>query len=260
MITNFELFERQDIEKAQVIRKASEIIVDKLKKHITDAVEKSVEIPYEFNLSPNFDCEIKLPFGMGRAAYSYNMHKNDEKRFLIIKDDALSSFRFFHNQKIRNEPLLVGDGPEYEPTKFEQINWDEIRGIIYHELTHRYDDLKHDIQKVSGTLVNIYGKMSGSTKEYQKAYTKQYPKNTAEYNAYFISAINYLKDDIKNGKYGLPNNFTDFKADFENYIGTNYSSGQNYNFFRESEKFRKHLNKRIFDLWIKIKEKGIAAL
>ena len=69
-----------------------------------------------------------------------------------------------------------------------------------------------------------------------------------------------MKSDLENGQYTIPNNFTDFKADFEQYIGTNQADIENYNFYKQSEKFRKHFNKRIYDLWMKIKENGVKIL
>ena len=56
MIIEFELFERQDVEKAQVIRRASIIILEKIKNHILNSIKSSEPIKFKFKLTDNFYC------------------------------------------------------------------------------------------------------------------------------------------------------------------------------------------------------------
>ena len=230
MVTKFELFERQDIEKSQIIRRYSNIILEKIKNYLYEKIQNEEDIISKFKLTDTFFCVI---CGDKRLGGTYGVDKNDKFRTLTIKSEELF-----------NKTIQINDTlPDKENAEkiFNSIDWSDIIDVIYHELTHRYDDIKYDFKKIHSLDQNTY--------------IKGYYQDNIEYNAFFLSAINYMKDDIQKVQYTIPNRFIDFKADFEDYIGK-----VNKHFFIKSEKFRKHINKRIYDLWIKIKERGIKTI
>ena len=209
--------------------------------HIDTAIENNKEIDRKIELSDNFSVEIRGGTFGGSYSISISGDTFSDKRILLIKDDELSESIDVMNVSILNKII--------RQTVFENLKWEDIKDVLYHEMTHRYDDIKHDIVKINKDLFSTtqIKLIKNDNEKFWTGYMKRYPEMSTEYNAYFLAAINYLKDDISKGQYTIPNNFVDFKADFEKLINRIYP------FYKKSDKFRKHFNKRIYDLYTKLK-------
>jgi hypothetical protein len=224
MITKFKLYERKDLEKTDIIERAVNSIIKKIKDRLFNYI--NINNIYSLKLSDtlaiNFwekDPVIKRG-GHYDPQFEPKMYPEHHvyKHISIYIEDLKNILKKINAQRNKTKKI------ETIETLF---NWIEIKNILYHEFVHRYDDLKHDLMK----MVN-----------------KDYYNNNAEYNAYFLSAIHYLKNEMKNG-YQIPNDFLEFKKHFIELL--NYKN----NFYDTTVKYKKHLDKRIYDLYIKLQQK-----
>lgn len=145
-------------------------------------------------------------------------------------------------------PKLKKDIARYRLSNDEKIT-------LFHELVHAYDDMKYDIfndiKKWSKVVALHKSGKNFKDKEYSDEYYKNYVNSNSEYNAYFLQSVDKLLNLLKKGdiKWNQIEDFDTFK-DFFIILSLNH-----FDFYGKTTKFKKHYDKRMYDLYTKLKEK-----
>jgi len=247
MITKFNIFERKDIELSEKAMDATNLIIKSINEDILTQINKKKSLfsttigndnLYALTFSINKYLNITIIIGEGTFGGYY---LDDMLPEIFIYDT-----NFIETLKKINNLSDIQD----KKNTFHSINFNNVRKILYHELIHRLDAVNnklHHSKKYKKKLgeISIYDKQFDI--KLKKLKSKTYFKSTAEYNAHFLAAINYMNDEIKDGTYKIPDNFTEFKKHFINkWLINNFYDKSNSN-------LKKHFDKRIYDLYTKLK-------
>lgn len=194
-----------------------------------------------------------------RSAGSYERDKKNNY-FLII---SLNNFYELI------EDIFFIDKKNFSTLKNDILNYeleDKEKYIIFHELIHATDDMKYDLFQnlrnacKKSKLQDIYDigveKNPNYNSNLDPIFMAEYdnvvyPNLNTEYNAYFLTAVDKLLTKLKDNevKWEQINDFDTFK-DFFMILSLRY-----FDFYNKTTKYKKHYDKRMYDLFIKLKEK-----
>ena len=246
-LKTYNLFERKDLKKSNEIEKTSKDIVSLIKQHFIDVIEnddieKISKLKYN-DLTIVMEPNNNISFAVDKKENFFLNVGFDT--LLDIIDDIKKNISDVENRlitlnKIKNMDLYS------EFFHFERI-------ALTHELTHMKDNDIFNIFKM--VLYKIIDKSSNMSyddlkKEYSKnpdnyigKYMDIYTNLETEYNAFFMAALQEMKKDAKENK-NILSNFNHFHDIFLQEI-----QAQNSDLYQG--KFKKHIDKRIYDAFVK---------
>ncbi|MCK9417141.1 hypothetical protein M0Q97_10845 [Candidatus Dojkabacteria bacterium] len=269
------IIERTDLEKREEITILLNNIIDIIKNHYAAIIDKilngtikpndyinddmelyssALEIPLK---SFKFIIKIKKSDKKNKYGGSYEKIKGKYYLTLLLNElfDIIENV-FFMNEKIL--PKLKNDLLSYNLD-------DEEYSIMFHELIHAKDDMKYDVfdslrqackksnlPKIYNTgLNNIPNYDSKKDPIFMAEYDKVYSNLNVEYNGYFLTSVDRLlrKLNDKQIKWEQISDFDTFK-DFFILLSDRF-----YNFYYKTEKYKKYYDKRMYDLYSKLKNK-----
>jgi hypothetical protein len=279
------IIERKDLEKREEIRDMMNDIMILIRNHFVTIADniltnKNHYIDYIFSTTyENFEfypktLEIPLKnfkFIIKIKKYDSNVkgkadkiagsyEKNGNKYILTIPLDKFYELirKIFTSNNNQELQKIKKDIARYKLENKE-------KQIIFHELIHATDDMKFDLFKElikacsKSKLYDICDAGLANDPEYNAKldpnfideYDKVYANLTTEYNAFFLAAVDKLIIKLKNGdiKWNQINSFNTFKEFFT------MLSLRNFDFYGKTTRFKKHYDKRMYDLFIKLKEK-----
>jgi len=255
MIIKFKIFERKDIELADDIKDITNMVVQKLKIVIRDMIDKSYCAGLGY-CDKEINNWINFSFCVGNinVVFRFLYHSYDGEKisgnYYPIKNDSDSTEIEIYEPSFNKKIEEINKEKDYKKriSITKTINYDNIEKVLYHELVHNWDDTKNKLRfgnKKDYNLVKNSIKNGENGSELKKKRHTLYFKSVAEYNAYFVAAVNYLKDEIKNKEYVLSDNFNEFRTHFISLL--NFK-----NEFYEKSIFKKKFDKRIYDLYKKL--------
>jgi len=234
MITRFEIFERVDIEKTKVLGRYVDIIISSIKKCITESItelesistdDKDYKNRSQYFFSINDELYVFFKHGIDGGSYK---HSKKGKGGIIYYNNHIF---LAHLDKIDN--YIINKDKNKALAELNKINWSDFIFVVTHESTHRFDKLK---------FPKSFKKFTNDDD-----YLNNYSNLSSEYNAHFLARAKNVQDAISAKEYILPSNFEDFKRVF---IQDLDDSG---GYFYKTTKFQRHLDKRIYDLYVKLK-------
>ena len=269
------IIERTDLEKKEEITILLENIIDIIKNHYATIIDEILNGTIKPNDYINDDMELyssafEIPlkdFKFAIIVKKLNKKIKSAGTYEIIKGkyyltlslnelfDLIENV-FFMNEKIL--PKLKNDLLSYNLD-------DEEYSIMFHELIHAKDDMKYDVfdslrqackksnlPKIYNTgLNNIPNYDSKKDPIFMAEYDKVYSNLNVEYNGYFLTSVDRLlrKLNDKQIKWEQISDFDTFK-DFFILLSDRF-----YNFYYKTEKYKKYYDKRMYDLYSKLKNK-----
>jgi hypothetical protein len=246
----YQIFEREDIQKRNLIKQSAEIITTAIKNHFIKTINKYIDISkVTYEKVHEIDQELTfIPYDyftivIQEGSTSWAKQDDTEKRFLCLGPIMLLNWKNKIYDHIVNKAQyqLNKDLKKLKEENFYNL----IREHIMHELTHKYDDeMKHNL---FSWLEKVYHVVEGDREKALNIYMKKYPNLSPEYNAFFITAANEIIDKIENGT-----KYSDFKSFYKDFKIILKNHGGRYDFFNKTSRFKNHIDKRIYDLWTKL--------
>lgn len=269
------IIERTDLEQREEIKILLENIIDIIKNHYATIIDKILNGTIKPNdyindeeelyssaleISLNkfkFTIKIKKSNKKNRSAGTYEIIEN--KYYLTLSLNKL--FDLIENIFFINKDYL----PQLKNDLLSYNLDDEEYSTIFHELVHATDDMKYDIIDSLYTackksnMPKIYNAGLKNNPEYDREkdpiymaeYNKVYPNLNPEYNAYFLTSVDRLLRKLNDNQihWQQINDFDTFK-DFFTLLSESF-----YSFYYKTEKYKKHYDKRMYDLYTKLKNK-----
>lgn len=225
--------EREDLKKYEIIRRYVDIIIGKLRRYLTDVLPNEKlgedEVP-GFDISPNFIFYIDINNKSEDLGASYNVNFRDMGSMKYLSVSHVWFCRFVEN-------IMRGEENSYSVDFVIGV----MRSTIFHELVHRYDDLKYDMSKV----VDKRFISGGETDEL-------YVNSTTEHNAHFFAKLASMLRSIESGKlkYHWVDTFEKFRDLFVQ--GLLRRQGDAI----ASERWTRKMDKRVYDVYVRLKAAG----
>jgi len=230
--------EREDLEKYNLIKRCTSILIKKIKDYLLN-VWPTEELQEDedpgFFITPTFVFLIVMDIDDDdnfRGKYATKIEGGSGDNQIIIKWRPMCDL-----------VNAIKDAPEDREYLISNFSWTSLSEIIFHEIVHRYDDLKYDINKV------VNKKLARMKSNYvNDEFLELYYNSEAEHNAYFLGALNDLLRLVDNRALNIKGfSFEQFKS---NFMGcTEFSDAV-------KGKWMKKWNKRIYDIYVKLKEQG----
>jgi len=269
------LLERTDIEKSHIISEMSIEIINGLKTYINNKIDnyknliaKSGNLDYLRFLQERYwsflDDDIKNPFiKINLSDINFNSKIRELDTYFnihgitIIKNDLndgggdyyktyITLYNTLPKNIIELKDSVIKENYPKAYNIFNTIDWKSLSKSLQHELVHAYDDTNYSKSLYAPIESRRYrNRKILNTIDKQKKYFKSNP----EYNAYFLSAVNYLQDEIDKNEYVITD-FPNFKNHFIELL--NYKN----NFYdNTSLKIKNKFNKRMYFIYEKFMTK-----
>lgn len=269
------IIERTDLEKKEEITILLENIIDIIKNHYATIIDEILNGTIKPNDYINDDMELyssafEIPLKdfkftiivkklnkKIKSAGTYEIIKG--KYYLTLSLNEL--FDLIENVFFMNEKFL----PQLKNDLLSYNLDEEEYSIIFHELVHATDDMKYDVfvslrnACLKSNLPKIYAAGLNNNPDYDSKkdpifmaeYDKVYSNLNHEYNAYFLMSVDRLLRKLNDNqiKWQQISDFDTFK-DFFILLSERF-----YSFYFKTEKYKKHYDKRMYDLYLKLKNK-----
>lgn len=251
-LKTFKIFERKDIEQSEKLDKVAQYLLKFIKRHFIDSIKKYLktkDIKYINNIGVLKYKEIVINIEEDNYI-SFSIDKDDNKILNIGVELLLNIISDIKNNVVSGNIELYLD--ELKDTNLYNELSDKDRLNLIHELTHKfeYEELYDVFDVLRQKILNIPKEDIFNNKKnidkFWTNYLNNYYQIPAEYNAFFISATNSILHMLKKDK-SILDKFDVFKETFLFYF--NMASPNMY-----KDKFRKHINKRIYQLYNDIKK------
>ena len=271
------ILERKDLEKREEILKLLDGIILVVKNHFIKIIDNLLSGKNKIYDYIFLDDDFKVKYKPKRENIEFlsntlTIKLNKKHRFkIIITNESGGSysketttgeeflfFSFGNSFYNRLKDIFILPKEDLPEIKKEIKNYKldpHSKDVLLHELVHATDMMKFDIYKElkkSVKIMSLFNSGKGlGDKEFDSEFFKEYPNFTTEYNAYFMMATNMLINNLKNKsiKFYEIKDYDKFKEYFTN-LTNDY-----YDFYNKTTKFKKHFDKRMYDLYIKLKEK-----
>lgn len=273
------IIERTDLEKREEIKILLENIIDIIKNHYVTIIDKilngtikpndyinnddmelyssALEVPLK---DFKFTIRIKKSNKKNKDLESAGTYERiNEKYYLTLSLNDL--FDLIENVFFMNKNYL----PQLRNDLLSYNLDDEEYSIIFHELVHATDDMKYDVfdSLIKACLKSNLFKIKNiglsnnpnydSKKDpiFKAEYDKVYSNLNPEYNAYFLTSVDRLlrKLNDKQIEWEQISDFDTFK-DFFILLTERF-----YSFYFKTTKYKKYYDKRMYDLYLKLKNK-----